>query len=124
MTVNAATVTLIHSITLSPGVWLITGVCVFNASGNVSWFQVGTSATNTYFDDYTYVTQYNVVHNYNQWIRYDLTHTSAILCLHNTYSSVEPFLYVNSWLCCYSWKLWNNLNQLYELFTSLKVKKK
>ena len=51
------TIAAVHSITLSQGVWFITGLAVFITTGNVVWFQVGTSFT-TRFDDYSYVTQY------------------------------------------------------------------
>ena len=57
MTVPQNTGTIIQSMNITPGVWLLTGAVVFSTSGNVNWFQVGLSTTN-WFDDYTYVVQY------------------------------------------------------------------
>ena len=58
LSVPAATGTVIHSININPGVWLLTGSAIFSTSGNANWFQIGLSTTN-WFDDYTYVVQYN-----------------------------------------------------------------
>ena len=60
LTVNAATITAIHSFTIPQGVWMLYGTAIYQVNGNVNWFQVGISTVSTGFDDYTSVLQHVV----------------------------------------------------------------
>jgi hypothetical protein len=90
--VSAATVTIIHSIVIPQGVWLLSGTAIYTVSGNMNWFQLGISLTSG-FDDYTSVIQHVVTTTSGTGM---ITPTSQrYYCSNANTTTVSLILYIN-----------------------------